>query len=99
MKLFEILLPLRDNAGNSTSKARDAFAVFVLREVGGISILSDVKGAWRDDAGKVYHDICVPYRVACDNFSIIVKEAHKLFADQKCLLWYTVADNVTFSEP
>ena len=84
MKLYEIAIPLFDNAGLNTNTARRAFEKSVLASVGGYTRLPAAEGAWLDASGKLYTDRTQSYRLACDDwqFPAVLAEAFRLFPDQ-----------------
>jgi len=81
--LWEIALPARTNEGADYSAAHRTFNTITLQIVGGATQRPTGIGVWKD-AGKVYMDEMVPYRVACseEQFAALVDHAFRLFPDQ-----------------
>lgn len=100
MKLYEILIPIQDNAGALYPVGLcSAFLQSIAARTGGYTLAGTVKGMWRDDSGAEYYDACSAIRVACepDDMAAIIADALATFADQKCILSYVIADAVTFT--
>lgn len=98
MKLYEILLPVYRNSGAHYKIERADFLRRVETMAGGYTQCLSVKGAWRDNGETQIEDM-IPVRVACDPqvWRNIVSLALVTFADQKSILWYVLADDVTFT--
>ena len=84
MNLYEIALPIRDNSGRETTKARLNWEAEALLIAGGYSQFAPTTGFWKDDTGKVHRDVCLRYQIACDSvmWRTLVKHAFRLFPDQ-----------------
>ena len=84
MKLYEIAIPLCNNAGLSTTPERKAWEKTVLKLSGGYTRLPAADGAWGDDSGKVFLDRVYSYRLACsaEVFAAVLAEAFRVFSDQ-----------------
>lgn len=85
LKLFEIQLPQRDNAGRYCTLALQAFEQYALTIAGGFSRCPPVEGAWQElGMAKVYSDTMIPYRIASTDrgFKQIREHAFQLFPDQ-----------------
>ena len=73
MRTFQFQLPHKMNdGGNTTVQRRDAEAC-LLDAFNGYTDLGEVRGAWRDDDGTVYHDVCTRYEVATDDYYGLVE--------------------------
>lgn len=98
MKLYEILLPVyRNNCGHYKLERAD-FLRRLETMAGGYTLCPIVEGAWHDNGETQIEDM-IPVRVACDPqvWRNIVSLALVTFADQKSILWYVLADDVTFA--
>lgn len=86
-KYFEILLPVKTNAGEPYDTAHGKFVPKAIEIAGGLTEHGIVKGYWKDDKGKLVAEPMVRYTVATDNakFEDIVLVAHILFADQQAI--------------
>ena len=101
MRLYQIPLPILDNAGTEyTELARKNFLSVVLHHAGGYTLLPEAEGAWRDnETGKTYYDAVTPVQFALDDGAwkgrVILAAFHQCFPDQLCAM---VADlgEVTF---
>lgn len=82
MKVWEIILPYRDNKGGSYANAHDLFQAHCLRVFGGFTAF-DASGGWRDtETGgepRDYVERVRVYRVLCEAEPGIPVE---LFPDQ-----------------
>lgn len=101
MRLYEILLPFALNDaqnGDDYSEERKEFLARVALSVGGYTLFPNINGYWRDGA-REYRERMIPVRVACEStqWADIVTDAMDTFADQKSILWYVLADEVTFA--
>lgn len=92
LKQYEILLPQQDNAGNSTAPQREAFELFLLNGFNGFTRGASLHGGWKNDAGQIFFDALVPYRVACVDFFPVLARAFELFPDQEALYYTCGAD-------
>ncbi len=81
MRVFEIILPRRDNSGVALHQAHMHYQEALLDCFGGFTQY-DVQGIWHDDGGKRYTDYSVAYRVALDDEPELVAMAEPLFPDQ-----------------
>lgn len=81
MQLWEITLPLKDNAGVALHMAHKNFAATLLDTFGGYTDAGDGVGAWRD-GGKVYKEPVRTYRVACEDEPAFGDLAGPYFPDQ-----------------
>lgn len=92
MQLFEIVLPVLDNSGQSYEGSHIAFREYLLDAVGGYTLEPNAAGGWRDDKGTTYLDVVTPYRVACEpeQWAHVVNKAAELFSDQLALFWSNI---------
>jgi hypothetical protein len=85
MILHSITLPTTDNDGRSTESALRAWQSIAVALAGGYTRGSPETGAWLGSDNRLYSDISVTYRVACDHETIwrkLVAKAFELFPDQ-----------------
>ena len=84
MRAYTIVVPHFSNDRTLKYDAR-RFERELLKYAGGFTCLGDVKGAWRDDQGKVYHDALIHYEVAMDRGTkeLVCKALRDLYPDQK----------------
>lgn len=90
MKMFELNLPLADNAGKPLDKVHAVFQKLSLSMAGGYTKRPSGEGAWMDpETEKVYYDRIVPYLFVCEagTFEQIRGLAFNLFTDQKAIFW------------
>lgn len=83
MRVWEIILPRRDNSGVALHQAHKHYAGYLADTFGGFTQY-DTCGVWRDDEGKLYQDHGIAYRIAVD-FSdqpALLAVAARLFPDQ-----------------
>lgn len=95
--LYEILIPIADNAGFVFSDShRKLFFDMLIGETSGLSILPNLQGFW-EEKGKIYEDINTPLRVICTGEDIkrFANTAKEHF-DQLAILYYQISDNVVF---
>lgn len=95
MQLFEIVLPVLDNSGADITPAHKAWLLEALAKAGGYTRLGEVSGVWRDpNAGIVYPDTSVIYRVACWErvWRDLVSAAFDLFPDQASIAWAEIGE-------
>ena len=87
MNLYEILLPMANNAGHGMQSAHTDFHAFLIDHYGGYTKGRPASGYWRNGRGIVIHDYMVPYRVACEPTAWlkIVARAFELFPDQEAI--------------
>lgn len=88
VKLYEIALPLRSNAGACYHAELCAWEAHALGYAGGFTRRPDGDGQWQDPkSGKVYRDVMRPYRIACKPkvFARLLDRAFDLFADQEAI--------------
>jgi hypothetical protein len=83
MKLYEIILPWKDNSGKSLRPAHRALEALLLDAYGGLT-KSACQGLWRDPSGRVYDDANVSYRFAgVLRRDSLLATLNKLFPDQE----------------
>ena len=86
MQLYEIIIPVTDNAGNRWPKAfTDSWEDCLLTLFGGFTRV-DVQGAWIGEGGKRFDDRSYAYRVASDQDDVglqLVTSASRRFTDQE----------------
>lgn len=85
MSLFEIAVPVKDNAGDIVPEGRHfAFETIIMQSAGGYTAMPPDDGAWRDDKGHIYYDRMRSYRVMCDRETLVhmVEAAERIYADQ-----------------
>lgn len=92
MQLYEIVLPVEDNSGNSYEGSHIAFREWLLNEIGGYTQQPNSAGGWKDESGRSYYDILTPYRVACESkqWDSVISKASQLFHDQLALMWSNI---------
>jgi hypothetical protein len=92
MQLYEIVLPVEDNSGNSYEGSHIAFRSWLLDELGGYTQQPNSAGGWKDQSGKCYFDIVTPYRVACESkqWDNVIHKASELFNDQHAFMWSNI---------
>lgn len=89
MRLFEIMLPQRDNADRFYKTALRGFEDLALQKIGGFTKLPPVSGQWRNpETGKIFNDEMVIYRLACSlpDFLQLRRAAFVLFPDQEAIM-------------
>lgn len=92
MKLYEIVLPVEDNSGNSYEGSHIAFRTWLIDEIGGYTQQPNSAGGWKDNTGRCHYDIVTPYRVACETekWDSVISKASQLFSDQLALMWSNI---------
>ena len=87
MKLFEITLPQRTNAGQFYTHALAAWENYAAMLAGGFTRLAPCDGVWLD-GNKRYHDTVIKYQVACAPglFLALREKAFDLFPDQVAIM-------------
>ena len=89
MILHTITLPTTDNAGRSTEYALRNWQAIAVVLAGGFTRGCPETGAWLGSDNRLYSDITVTYRVACDRSDIwarLVAKAFELFPDQLAIM-------------
>jgi hypothetical protein len=103
MKLHQILVPIRDNNGESYVAERRFFEIQLLEIAGGFTRDGDEKhGAWRNEGdGKVYRETNASYKVACDDsqWKKVIACAFNLFSDQAALFTAEVGIGTVHARP
>lgn len=66
MRLFQYMVPMRDNNGESNAGARVRFENTLLQVAGGFTRGPTMFGVWADSDGTLYDDTNMPYVVALD---------------------------------
>ncbi len=97
MKLYEVLIPKRDNDNKPFSKRHhEAFTQQVRQAAGGLSVCPDVNGEWMDN-GRVYKERMTPVRIATSARKIRkLAELAKEHYRQLSVMYYPVSQSVTF---
>ena len=67
--VYSVTFPKADNDGASLEAAHEALVQGLLNTFGGLSIVP-VRGAWKDDTGRVYWDDSYRYEIAIDRNSL-----------------------------
>ena len=93
MKLYEIILPTCDNAGNSLDSEHREFQARVLSIVNGLTKRPEATGYWKTN-GTIQTETVVAYQVAClpGQWERIVDLAVSLFPDQKAFFTAEIGD-------
>ena len=92
-KLCQILLPVADNSGRSYTPEHAGFCGWLLDNLGGYTVLPDVRGAWRKN-GVTFYDTMRPYNLSCteEKFSDVLVQAATLFNDQHTFFVADIGD-------
>jgi|SRR6478609_1959042 len=95
MKLWEILIPVRDNEGNAYPEGtREHFLELLLQNVGGYSIGTTYRGAWRDESGITQEEYMLPVRIALeDDMNIEYWVNHVGYIFKQKAVMYTLLSN------
>jgi hypothetical protein len=101
MNLYEILLPVQDNAHKDMAAAHELFRAFLVDENGGYSMGRIQSGAWRAGNGMIMYDYMVPYRVACEpnDWRKIVARAFELWPDQETIFHARIGEATIEERP
>lgn len=86
--LFEIAVPVKDNAGAVVPEGRHfAFENECMHRVGGYSKMPDIDGAWRNAEGRIFYDRMRSYRVLTDRDTALhlVSVALRIYQDQEAI--------------
>jgi hypothetical protein len=77
MQVYEFMVPTHDNAGREFAPVHvETFDAWLGKKYGGFTKLAPATGFWTDNAGQVYRESVIPYRVATDD-----EHAPKAIAD------------------
>ncbi len=101
MKLYEIALPTKTNAGHTTLDECADWEAEVLLRAGGFSEMVTSVGLWKDDTGKVHRDVCRRYQVACTEeiWRMIVRFAFRTFPDQLAIFHACIGEATIEDRP
>lgn len=97
-QLYEIMRPVKTNAGRVFPRSVHAtWEKYVLDLCGGLTVMPQARGAWRDDGGRVYREPMRPVRMAttAKHARQIANYTKKVY-NQKAVMCYALADRVTF---
>ena len=95
MKLYQILLPARDNDGAETWGVHVAWRQYVLNLVDGYTqqgVSSGLRQDWQ--TGRIYTDELITYQVATtrEMWRLCVAKAFELWPDQQAIIWAELGD-------
>lgn len=97
--VFQVLVPVADNWGALFGREKhDLFYDFVRERTGGVTILPEVKGQWRDPrTGKLFLESMIPVNIAtsAEVFEDIARHA-AAFYEQNCIFTCKVGTHVQF---
>lgn len=101
MKLYQITLPMFDNAGLNTNVARVQWEKAALQAAGGFTRLPAAEGAWLGPDGKTYTDRSRAYHIACEEwaFAGLLAEAFRLFPDQLAIFTAEIGMAIIHERP
>ena len=93
MNLYQITLPMRDNLGQDAGVAAAHWQQEARRSAGGYTRWP-AKGAWVNEAGKLFVEPNMLYQVACDaeTWAHLVWAAFKFFPDQEAIYWVKLGE-------
>jgi hypothetical protein len=103
MRLYEILVPVRDNTGTLIPQdTHKLLADRIVTIAGGVTLCEPVFGCWRNpDTGQVQGERMIPLRVACnshDQWPLVIIECQLAYPDQQELMSYVVGEDVVFTK-
>ena len=94
--LWEIYVPVRDNAGiDFALEHHKAWDAYVTEISNGLTLLKCVRGLWFDSTKRSYQEEMIPVRIACRSRDIKkIAEFSARHYEQKAIFYYRVSNRV-----